>query len=142
MSNVDVPSWYMPPKGLVSNEILDNFTTCENSLFLDYNKGSEDFMELEDSKAMDFLDIDSIIAADINFISSQREDSWFKNHTEYQDTSSHSLHPDIYPVTTQESEVQEMNRKMNLYTSPQVCFFSIKVLNGKTLLSNYQCKCT
>ncbi|XP_054706984.1 transcriptional activator Myb-like [Uloborus diversus] len=98
----------------------------QDALAMDCNK-ADDFIDFADPKAMDFLDIESIITADLSFVNTNQNcDSWFKNSTTYQDVCSSLVSTNFYAPTVSESTNAVFLDEKVVNSSPQPSASSIQ----------------
>ncbi|KAG8191403.1 hypothetical protein JTE90_010580 [Oedothorax gibbosus] len=123
-TSVTTYSQYALSRNLVPNELCDNFASLDNALNLDYNKSAEDFIGFQSSKAIDLIDIESIISADVHSVSNQNCET-FQNPSEYQEYYNIIQSNGFAPMAHGLHESSNLNSKENLFPSNQPTVLSM-----------------
>lgn len=109
---------------MAPNELCDNFASLDSALNLDYNKTAEDLIGFQNSKAIDLIDIESIISGDIHSASNQNCEP-FQSSPDYPDFYGNIMQPSISSVTHTLPEANDMNTKENLLSNTQVIAYKV-----------------
>ncbi|GFY54020.1 transcriptional activator Myb [Trichonephila inaurata madagascariensis] len=101
------------------NEFCTNFTSFEETFDLDYNKSVEPLIQLQDSKTMDLMDIESIISADVNSVNNQTCET-YRNTIDFQDLYYGPIQSNSFSaVPNSSSDVSSLTSKISTFSSSQ-----------------------